>query len=146
MTKNRHGGHTVADLTKANLGTFLGTKLPGILSSPEAELKSQIIDAFYEFDKELPNLNPSGGRLNSGCTVTGVLMNSTSVITINIGDSQTILIKNKSSIFKTKNHKPNNRDEAERIRNAGGFVGGRYVPRVNGILGLGTRYYKIVIF
>ena len=92
------------------------------------------MDAFYEFDKNLPLINTSGQRLYSGCTVTGVLVNSTSIISINIGDSQTILMKNGELVFKTKNHKPNNPKESERIRNAGGWVGGRYVPRVNGIL------------
>ena len=76
----------MADLTKYHLGAFFHERVEDILSSSEEVMKQKIKDLFYEFDRELLVINR--GRLYSGTTVTGVLFNSTSVITINIGDSQ----------------------------------------------------------
>ena len=131
---SRHGGDRVADLTKSQFSSFFHDRTGQILASSAEEIKTKITNLFYEWDQKLPELN--GEKLFSGSTVTGVLVNSTTIVTMNIGDSQTLLLKNGEIVFKTKLHKPNDPAEADRIRAAGGWVGGWYIPRVNGNLAM----------
>ena len=121
-------------MTKKYLGTYFGHAVKFLMSLPKEEMRKMIQNLFYKFDEDLPKLY--GSQLNSGSTVTGVLVNSTTIVVINVGDSQTLLLKDGDIVFKSILHKPTDDIEAARIVAAGGWVGGWDIPRVNGILAL----------
>jgi protein phosphatase 2C family protein 2/3 len=69
--------------------------------------------------------------LSKGCTAVIVMIVGDRVICANVGDSRAILSRNRVPICLSKDHKPNNPSERERINNAGGKV---EADRVNGVL------------
>ena len=64
-------------------------------------------------------------------TATGVLITPKHFFFFNIGDSRTLLIRNREVAFASHDHKPTNDDEKRRIENAGGRV---MIQRINGSL------------
>ncbi len=64
-------------------------------------------------------------------------MNNIEIIISNVGDSRALLIINNKIQIETKDHKPNDEDEEERIKKAGGFV---YSNRVNGRLAVSRAF------
>jgi len=69
--------------------------------------------------------------LDKGCTGVIVLIIGDRIICANVGDSRAILSRKRTPICLSKDHKPTDPAERERINNAGGKV---EADRVNGIL------------
>ena len=58
-----------------------------------------------------------------GCTACVILITKHSIFCANAGDSRAILaLKNKQIVELSYDHKPDNQDEEQRIKRAGGFV------------------------
>ena len=76
-------------------------------------------------------------------TATGVLITPKHYFIFNVGDSRSILIKDKKLHFSSEDHKPMNDGEKRRIEEAGGRV---MIQRINGSLAvsraLGDFEYK----
>ena len=76
-------------------------------------------------------------------TATGVLITPLHYFVFNVGDSRSILVRNKQLHFASNDHKPMNEKEKERIEAAGGRV---MIQRINGSLAvsraLGDFEYK----
>ena len=64
-------------------------------------------------------------------TATGVLITPKHFFFFNIGDSRTLLVRNREVEFASDDHKPTNDGEKRRIENAGGRV---MIQRINGSL------------
>lgn len=77
--------------------------------------KQSLLD-FDEKMRDVPDME------KSGCTVTGVLITPNHFIMVNLGDSRTILCRQKEEFFTTVDHTPSSYKERERIEAAGGSV------------------------
>lgn len=85
-------------------------------------LKQSLIN-FDEIMRHVPEID------RSGCTVSGVLITPRHFFIVNLGDSRTILCREKKIYFETEDHEPCIYGERMRIEAAGGFVS---KSRVNG--------------
>eukprot|EP00914_Ancora_sagittata_P003527 GHVO01007419.1.p1 GENE.GHVO01007419.1~~GHVO01007419.1.p1 ORF type:complete len:375 (+),score=42.80 GHVO01007419.1:200-1324(+) len=109
-------------------------------------LQKGIKTGFLSLDsriREIPEI--LSGEDKSGSTAVAVLISPKHVIFANCGDSRGVLSRENKLPFSTKDHKPINPQEKERIQNAGGSV---MIQRVNGSLAvsraLGDFEYKNV--
>jgi len=132
-----HAGKEVANLTSLEFTNHLLTISPFDKLNNEDEYKQQEIikalhQAFQTWDVKL-RTHPHLLKLNdrSGSTATGVLITPRHYFVFNVGDSRTILIRNKQLEFATDDHKPMNDGERKRIEGAGGRV---IINRINGSL------------
>lgn len=60
--------------------------------------------------------------LSTGSTAVMVIIAGDRIICANVGDARAVLSRNGEAINLSKDHKPDNPDEEQRIKNAGGFV------------------------
>jgi len=72
---------------------------------------------FREIDKELLQLNT-----DSGCTANVVLVTKRLITCANLGDSRSILCRGGMAMALSKDHKPTDEGETDRIKKAGGTV------------------------
>ena len=122
---------------------------------------------FYNYDKSKKNPNDGDGshggaaattaaaadtgpsleeEINSGTTACVVMLTPEYIVCANAGDSRALLARNnREAIPLSHDHKPDNTEEARRIRDGGGFVAG---GRVEGDLavsrGLGDFRFKVM--
>lgn len=156
-----HGGDEIVKLAEEKLVNYLlesNQKLFELLENrvdeiDPTEFKKLVEKQFPKFDVELMHekeihnklLDPKT-RSTSGCTCTGVFLTPDHVILFNVGDSRTILInenEEKTVVFASKDHKPDDPVETARINAAGGFVTlppKTYIPRVMGQLALSRAF------
>lgn len=144
-----HAGKEVARVTASEFTDHLLSispfdKLEDKDEYKETDLQEGIQQAFQTWDKKLrthPTLLKQGDR--SGSTATGVLITPKHYFIFNVGDSRTVLIKDKKLHFSSSDHKPTNDGEKRRIEEAGGRV---MIQRINGSLAvsraLGDFEYK----
>ncbi|KAA0203013.1 hypothetical protein HAZT_HAZT006219 [Hyalella azteca] len=109
-------------------------------------VKAAITRGFLKLDdamRQMPEV--ASGEDKSGTTAVCSLISPTHVYVANCGDSRAVLYRKSGIGFSTKDHKPFNPCEKERIQNAGGSV---MIQRVNGSLAvsraLGDFEYKNV--
>ncbi|CAF1656866.1 unnamed protein product [Adineta ricciae] len=109
------------------------------------KLEMAIKDAYFKFDNEWReenrNANPDD---KSGSTAISCLIDTERIYFLNVGDSRGILVSTDGRILlATKDHKPSDQAERQRIQEAGGTV---LIQRVNGSLAvsraLGDFEYK----
>jgi hypothetical protein len=86
-----------------------------------AEIREGLRRAFIKHDNILFN-TPEIIRDHSGTTCTLVFATPTHYIFTNLGDSRAVLARGTKVVFATKDHKPSNPVERNRIKAAGGFV------------------------
>jgi len=144
-----HAGKEVARVTASEFTDHLLSISPFDKLEDKDEYKEKDIieglhQAFQTWDKKLrshPTLLKQGDR--SGSTATGVLITPKHYFIFNVGDSRSILIKDKKLHFSSEDHKPMNDGEKRRIEEAGGRV---MIQRINGSLAvsraLGDFEYK----
>ena len=76
-------------------------------------------------------------------TATGVLITPKHYFVFNVGDSRSLLVRDRKVFFASNDHKPVNEEEKKRIEKAGGKV---IIQRINGSLAvsraLGDFEYK----
>ncbi|XP_036026551.1 protein phosphatase 1B isoform X2 [Onychomys torridus] len=149
-----HAGSRVANYCSAHLlehiitnEDFRAAGIPDSALEPSVEnVKTGIRTGFLKIDEYMRNFSDlRNGMDRSGSTAVGVLISPTHIYFINCGDSRAVLCRNGEVCFSTKDHKPCNPMEKERIQNAGGSV---MIQRVNGSLAvsraLGDYDYKCV--
>ncbi|CAF1271213.1 unnamed protein product [Adineta steineri] len=104
-----------------------------------------IKDAYFKFDNEWREENRSTSSDDkSGSTAISCLIDAERIYFLNVGDSRGILVSTEGRVLlATKDHKPNDSAERQRIQEAGGTV---LIQRVNGSLAvsraLGDYEYK----
>ena len=97
-------------MTKNTFADKLTPKIPEIFSSSQEGATKILSDFFYEFDDFL-NQSLKNTWHHSGTTFTGILMNATDIIVLNVGDSKTYLLKDAKINFEVKKEKKNNFSE-----------------------------------
>jgi len=123
-----HGGRKAVDFWTEGLSKWLRDELSKIAVPTLERVKNAVEEVFLDSDKQWYDQNCS----TSGTTFTGVLIFSKEkvVYLINLGDSRTVLFLDRK-IISSKDHKPSNPSEEERVGKAGGYVSWN---RVDGIL------------
>lgn len=122
-----HSGVSLAQSASEHILTYLKQQSPfDTLKDGQEydveEIKNAIQKCFLEFDKSR-NHSFSFHKELSGCTCTGIMLTPKHIFFYNLGDSRTLLVGKDGNIkFVTKDHKPTNEEEKERIQKAGGFV------------------------
>ncbi|CAF0756633.1 unnamed protein product [Didymodactylos carnosus] len=128
-------------------GSAHNNQQPYVTSSQFDFLKFEaaIKDAYYKFDAELRDeLRNQSSEDKSGSTAISCLIDPERIYFLNVGDSRAILVSTDGRILMaTKDHKPSDHAERQRITEAGGTV---LIQRVNGSLAvsraLGDFEYK----
>jgi protein phosphatase 2C family protein 2/3 len=128
-----HGGKQVA----AYCRRVLPMELVSTKGFAHRNFDSAFRQCFHRIDRMIASsMNLSGD--DSGCTAVVALIDFTGDAlkchVAHVGDSRAILCRGKEAVQLTKDHKPFDKLERERIESAGGFVNG--VGRVNGNLNL----------
>lgn len=120
-----HGGYKAAAITISELPGYIFKALENTDLNQESEVQKAISQAFIDFESTIYD------RVNeSGTTVIMVLDIGTDYYFINLGDSRAIYFDS-NLIFTTKDHKPSESIETDRIQNMGGKV---VWGRVNGLI------------
>ncbi|GMF12658.1 unnamed protein product [Phytophthora lilii] len=98
-------------------------ELKPLMNTSEEELQSMITkrltDAFEQTDEEFLN---ESERPQAGSTATTVFVAGKYIFVSNVGDSRTVLSRAGKAERLSNDHKPSRQDEAQRIRDTGGFV------------------------
>lgn len=128
-----HAGHIVADQSAQKIPEFLCAEAPfNTLKDGQEynteEIKKAIVTAFMKLDA---HMKEDRSIKEAGCTATGVVIGPKHFWFVNIGDSRSLLCRNKQLMFATVDHKPTDEAEKNRIEKAGGHVTNN---RVNGEL------------
>ena len=127
-----HGGREVAQFC----GKYFGGELKkNPKYANKTNLKEALEETFFKLDemiasklyqKELQEMKHQEDRanpvINGGCTANVTLICDGKLYCANAGDSRTIVYSNKSCVMLSKDHKPDDEIEYNRIRKAGGNV------------------------
>lgn len=126
-----HGGSQTSMRSSKELAGYIFKAIQDIANSGQNLKDKSILETKFkstieEFEE---TLIPNAG--SSGSTMTMVVDMGDYYYFINSGDSRSILIRNGSLVFTTKDHEPDDPDEKQRIFDLGGSV---YYGRVQGTL------------
>ena len=83
------------------------------------ELAAAIKQSLLNFDEKMSGASDLG---RCGCTVTGALITPHHFVIVNLGDSRSIVCRQKEVLFTTTDHSPSVYKERQRIEAADGFV------------------------
>ena len=124
------GGSKIAELVSQDFSDFLiKQEIFMNLKDGDEYDANEIADALkqslIDFDFKMADI-PDMERC--GCTVTGTLIAPNHFIIVNLGDSRTVVCRQREVFFATTDHSPSAYGERERIEAAGGYV---YKNRVN---------------
>lgn len=128
-----HGGSGAA--------IFFQKRIPELLRDVKTnKLGDDITNAFRSADQEWYTRHEHD---KSGTTFTGVLISREHVVTINVGDSRTIIKKHDNDIVATIDHNAKNATEVKRIKDNGGIVAdGRLFRELAVLRALGDNSFK----
>ncbi|CAD5181049.1 probable protein phosphatase 2C 59 [Musa acuminata AAA Group] len=135
-----HGGAQVAEYVKQNL-------FSNLLRHPKfiTDTKSAIADAYNHTDAEFLKSENSQNR-EAGSTASTAVLVGDRLLVANVGDSRAVICRGGDAIAVSRDHKPDQTDERQRIEDAGGFVMWAGTWRVGGVLAVsrafGDRHLK----
>ncbi|KAG7550220.1 PPM-type phosphatase domain superfamily [Arabidopsis thaliana x Arabidopsis arenosa] len=129
-----HGGARAAEYVKRHLFSNLITH-PKFIS----DTKSAITDAYNHTDSELLKSENSHNR-DAGSTASTAILVGDRLVVANVGDSRAVISRGGKAIAVSRDHKPDQSDERERIENAGGFVMWAGTWRVGGVLAVSRAF------
>jgi serine/threonine protein phosphatase PrpC len=119
-----HGGVSIVEFLQENVFRMITPALYRIqLLQDKSEAATRLRRCIYKTFKKIEEqvvANPLWSR--QGSTVVGVVVLDKQICSFNIGDSRAVLSRNRSSIDLTRDHKPNDPIERERIEKEGGTV------------------------
>jgi len=131
-TRAGHGGIHAAEFVKANLyNTLLAHPKYG--SDPVAAT----VEAYEAIDAQYCSL---GANRDDGCTAVTALVQGSRLIVANVGDSRAILCRAGRAIQLSIDHKPNAKEERQRVERAGGVVVWAGTWRVGGVLAVSRAF------
>ncbi|KAE8682541.1 putative protein phosphatase 2C 59 [Hibiscus syriacus] len=135
-----HGGVGAAEYVKRHLFSNL-IKHPKFIS----DTKSAIADAYNHTDSEFLKSENNQNR-DAGSTASTAILVGDRLLVANVGDSRAVICRGGKAIAVSRDHKPDQSDERQRIENAGGFVMWAGTWRVGGVLAVsrafGDRHLK----
>ncbi|GFS44666.1 HOPW1-1-interacting 2 [Actinidia rufa] len=135
-----HGGARAAEYVKQNL-------FSNLISHPKfiSDTKSAIADAYSHTDSEFLKSENSQNR-DAGSTASTAILVGDRLLVANVGDSRAVICRGERAIAVSRDHKPDQTDERQRIEEAGGFVMWAGTWRVGGVLAVsrafGDRHLK----
>ncbi|XP_044334642.1 probable protein phosphatase 2C 45 isoform X1 [Triticum aestivum] len=110
-----HGGAKVAEYVKHNLFSHL-LRHPKFMS----DTKVAIDDSYKSTDSEF--LESDSTQNQCGSTASTAVLVGNRLFVANVGDSRAIICRAGNAVPVSKDHKPDQTDERQRIEEAGGFV------------------------
>lgn len=113
--------------SQALVDTFF--RMDEILKTPEGKKEIASIQA----SQRKGGFGMGNGESNAGCTANVSLIVKDKLYVANAGDSRTMIATKGDALFLSEDHKPDNKEEKDRIENAGGEV---FEGRINGRLNL----------
>ncbi|PIA40897.1 hypothetical protein AQUCO_02400157v1 [Aquilegia coerulea] len=129
-----HGGARAAEYVKENLFSNL-IKHPKFIS----DTKSAIADAYNHTDSEFLKAENSQNR-DAGSTASTAILVGDRLLVANVGDSRAVICRGGNAIAVSRDHKPDQTDERQRIEDAGGFVMWAGTWRVGGVLAVSRAF------
>jgi protein phosphatase 1L len=111
-----HGGARAAEYVKQNLFSNL-IRHPKFISDTTAA----IADAYNQTDSEFLKSENSQNR-DAGSTASTAILVGDRLLVANVGDSRAVICRGGNAIAVSRDHKPDQSDERQRIEDAGGFV------------------------
>lgn len=129
-----HGGARAAEYVKQKLFTNL-INHPKFIS----DTKLAIADAYKQTDKEFLNTENSQHR-DAGSTASTAVLVGDRLLVANVGDSRAVICRAGKAVALSRDHKPNQTDERQRIEDAGGFVMWAGTWRVGGVLAVSRAF------
>ncbi|KAF2323367.1 hypothetical protein GH714_034865 [Hevea brasiliensis] len=135
-----HGGARAAEYVKQNLFSNL-IRHPKFIS----DTKSAIADAYNHTDSEFLKSENNQNR-ESGSTASTAILIGDRLLVANVGDSRAVTCRGGNAIAVSRDHKPDQTDERQRIEDAGGLVTWAGTWKVGGVLAVsrafGDRLFK----
>ncbi|GLT56903.1 hypothetical protein SLA2020_299160 [Shorea laevis] len=129
-----HGGARAAEYVKQNLFSNL-IRHPKFIS----DTKSAIADAYNHTDSELLKSENTQNR-DAGSTASTAILVGDRLLVANVGDSRAVICRGGNAIAVSRDHKPDQSDERQRIEDAGGFVMWAGTWRVGGVLAVSRAF------
>ncbi|XP_057539473.1 probable protein phosphatase 2C 59 isoform X1 [Amaranthus tricolor] len=129
-----HGGARAAEYVKHHLFSNL-IKHPKFIS----DTKSAIADAYSHTDSEFLKSENSQNR-DAGSTASTAILVGDRLLVANVGDSRAVICRGGEAIAVSRDHKPDQTDERQRIEDAGGFVMWAGTWRVGGVLAVSRAF------
>ncbi|RAL47937.1 hypothetical protein DM860_015724 [Cuscuta australis] len=129
-----HGGARAAEYVKQNLFSNL-IKHPNFIS----DTKSAIADAYSHTDSEFLKSENSQNK-DAGSTASTAILVGDRLLVANVGDSRAVICRGGHAIAVSRDHKPDQKDERQRIEEAGGFVMWAGTWRVGGVLAVSRAF------
>nr|KJB55147.1 hypothetical protein B456_009G065500 [Gossypium raimondii] len=169
MVVSGHGGVRAAEYVKQNLFSNL-IKHPKFISDTKSAIGYLLItvshgcdfpsglaitcllncvqppaDAYNHTDSEFLKSENNQNR-DAGSTASTAILVGNRLLVANVGDSRAVICRGGNAIAVSRDHKPDQSDERQRIENAGGFVMWAGTWRVGGVLAVsrafGDRHLK----
>jgi protein phosphatase 1L len=130
-----HGGARAAEFVKQNLFTNL-------ISHPKlfSDTKSAIAETYTHTDSELLKGETSSHNRDAGSTASTAILVGDRLVVANVGDSRAVICRGGDAIAVSRDHKPDQSDERQRIEDAGGFVMWAGTWRVGGVLAVSRAF------
>ncbi|KAI3525628.1 hypothetical protein L1887_04553 [Cichorium endivia] len=129
-----HGGARAAEYVKYNLFTNL-IKHPKFIS----DTKSAIAEAYSHTDTEFLKSENNQNK-DAGSTASTAIIVGNRLIVANVGDSRAVICRGGNAYAVSRDHKPDQSDERQRIEDAGGFVMWAGTWRVGGVLAVSRAF------
>eukprot|EP01018_Ginkgo_biloba_P006666 Gb_37114 [translate_table: standard] len=129
-----HGGARAAEYVKQNL--FLN-----LINHPKfiSDTKVAIADAYKQTDSDFLKAENNQHR-DAGSTASTAVLVGDRLLVANVGDSRAVICRAGKAIALSRDHKPNQTDERQRIEDAGGFVMWAGTWRVGGVLAVSRAF------
>ncbi|GAY44409.1 hypothetical protein CUMW_081950 [Citrus unshiu] len=134
FAKGSHGGARAAEYVKHNLFSNL-IRHPKFIS----DTKSAIADAYSHTDSEFLKSENNQNR-DAGSTASTAILVGDRLLVANVGDSRAVICRGGNAIAVSRDHKPDQTDERQRIEDAGGFVMWAGTWRVGGVLAVSRAF------
>ncbi|XP_042031466.1 probable protein phosphatase 2C 59 isoform X1 [Salvia splendens] len=129
-----HGGARAAEYVKQNLFSNL-IKHPKFIS----DTKSAISDAYSHTDSEFLKSENNQNK-DAGSTASTAILVGDRLLVANVGDSRAVVCRGGNAFAVSRDHKPDQTEERQRIEDAGGFVMWAGTWRVGGVLAVSRAF------
>ncbi|XP_062218207.1 probable protein phosphatase 2C 10 [Phragmites australis] len=129
-----HGGVRAAEYVKQHL-------FSNLINHPKfiSDTKSAIAETYNHTDSEFLKADSCQTR-DAGSTASTAIIVGDRLLVANVGDSRAVICKGGEAIAVSRDHKPDQSDERQRIEDAGGFVMWAGTWRVGGVLAVSRAF------
>ncbi|KAI5069013.1 hypothetical protein GOP47_0015314 [Adiantum capillus-veneris] len=129
-----HGGSQAAEYVRKNLFDNL-IKHPKLIT----DTKIAIVETYQQTDSEF--LQEEINEIyDAGSTASTAILVGDRLVVANVGDSRAVICRGSTAYALSEDHKPNRKDERQRIEKAGGVVIWAGTWRVGGILAVSRAF------